>query len=69
MKINPFELHPETSLAEHKKKKKFLTKEEVFLILKEEIKRTESLPPSTWGLTREDILEALENVYRKIQEN
>ena len=48
---------------------KLLTKKEVFAILDKEIEKIESLPPSTWGFTRDDIIEAIENIKDKLEES
>lgn len=68
MKINPFENHPDTPAIEKEKEKEPLTKGEIFLILEEEIKKAESRAASVWGLTREDIVEAIESIKEKIEE-
>ena len=68
MKINPFELHPEVEKEFEKKDKKLLTKQKIFVILNEEIEKVQSLGASVWGLTREDIIESLENIREKIEE-
>tara|TARA_B100000214_G_scaffold372630_1_gene351229 strand:- start:381 stop:593 length:213 start_codon:yes stop_codon:yes gene_type:complete len=66
--VNPFEEHPETPKEELESAKKTLTKERIFVILDEEIRKAETRPSSIWGLTREDIIEAIENVKEKIEE-
>ena len=68
MKINPYELHPEVKKEFEKKDKKLLTKQKIFVILNEEIEKVQSLGASVWGLTREDIIESLENIREKIEE-
>jgi len=70
VKINPFENHLDTPAIEKEKEKEKepLTKGEIFLILEEEIKKAESRAASVWGLTREDIVEAIESIKEKIEE-
>ena len=49
-------------------KKNTLTKQEIFAIIDKEIEKIESLPPATWGFTRYDIIEAIENIKDNIEE-
>ena len=65
---DPFDL-PEAQKKELRKKmKKVLTKQEVLDIIDKEIEKIESLPPSTWGFTRDDIIEAIENIKDNLEE-
>ena len=57
-----------TTARGNQKVKKVLTKQEVFDILDKEIEKIESLPPSTWGFTRDDIIEAIENIKDNLEE-
>ena len=68
MKINPFENHPDIPVIEKEKEKETLTKKDVFVILQEEIRKAESRGVSVWGLTREDIIEAIESIKERIEE-
>lgn len=69
MKVDPYAEHPDSPpKSGEESEKKLLTKKEVFAIIDEEIKKTESRAPSIWGLTRDDIIEAIEKVREKIEE-
>ena len=67
MKIDPFELHPSIEGGAKSSKKRSLTRKEISLIIDKEIQETESLPPSTWGYTRDDIIERLESLKEKME--
>lgn len=65
---DPFDL-PEAQKKELRKKmKKVLTKQEVLDIIDKEIEKIESLPPSTWGFTRDNIFEMIEKIRNSIEE-
>ena len=64
---DPFDLPDDKKKELRKKMKKVLTKKEVFDILDKEIEKIESLPPSTWGFTRDDIIEAIENIKDNLE--
>ena len=65
---DPFDLPDDKKKGLRKNMKKALTKKEVFDILDKEIEKIESLPPSTWGFTRDDIIEAIENIKDNLEE-
>ena len=58
---------------EHEKQAKF-TEQEIAAgvdfsdILDKEIEKIESLPSRTWGFTRDDIIEAIENIKDNLEE-
>lgn len=68
MKINPYELHPEAEKEFEKKDKKLLTKQKIYVILNKEIEKVQSQASSVWGLTRDDVIEAIESIREKVEE-
>lgn len=63
---DPFELHPETP-ALSKKDKNILTLGQINAIIDIKIESVEKAPVSTWGFTREDIIETLETLREEIE--
>jgi len=65
-KINPFERHPSQVLVK-KKSNNILTLEEISDIISKQNEKVLNLPPATWGFTREDIIEHLEEVLEEVE--
>ena len=65
---DPFEFHPETPPLS-KKDKNVLTLGQVNAIIDIKIESVEKAPVSTWGFTREDIIEVLEKLREEIGES
>lgn len=63
--INPFEEHPEHPPLK-KNSRNSLTKQEVFVIINEEMLRIEKLDVPTWGYTKDDLYEVAENIVDEI---
>jgi hypothetical protein len=45
-----------------------LKKKTIFAILNKEIERVQSLAPNVWGLSRDDIITAIENIRKEVEE-
>jgi len=67
MKINPYEMHPESeSLLE--KEKEFWTKNEILIILDEESEAVRTDETPKWGYKKSDMVDLLTMVRVRIEE-
>jgi hypothetical protein len=64
---DPFEPHPEM-LDYPKKPKNILTLGAVCDTIDKQIEAVKDLCPGTWGFSRENIIEALEDIKEKLKE-
>ena len=63
--IDPFQEHPEHPPLK-KNCRNFLTRQEIFVIINEEMLRIEKLDVPTWGYTKDDLYEVAENIVDEI---